>query len=248
MRPGMTSRMRDKRRFKCRTLLFFVFTGFLMNLVVTYACWIRVGFIEFDYMSKYWQVEAVDVFGYRQNGYRLGVHGWANSDIFTDPSHTLFNRKDVQMENIFEHDTTIVRTEDIGNSFGWPLLCVSEKTVSQNTRFIPAGSNLLSLTSIKGVTIDLTPKPKWYFSGLQTGINSWHFYSIPIAVKPFGLVLNTGIYATLLYLGRRLWILIRNKRRQSRNLCLSCGYAIENLETCPECGTDHAVSIEKLET
>jgi hypothetical protein len=236
----MISRMRKSRRFKCRTLLFFVFVGFLVNLVVTYACWIRAGFIEFGYDSKYWQVDHVDVFGYRQIGYRFGVHGWANSISTFEPNQLSFSYHALLDDDVVDRDTTIVNTLEFGASFGWPFFCVSNSEITRNTKSITAGMNFATVDTIKGTTVDITPQPKWYFGGVRTGINNWPYFSIPVAVQLRYLVANVVIYSVFLFETRRLWNYLRAGRRKRRGLCLACGYAVEEFEVCPECGTERA--------
>ena len=61
-----------------------------------------------------------------------------------------------------------------------------------------------------------------------------------ITYHPLGLILNPIIYALpvwLLLMGVR-WLLLarRSRRRERMGLCTGCGYRLEGLSVCPECG------------
>lgn len=67
-------------------------------------------------------------------------------------------------------------------------------------------------------------------------------HSLPLMPLWPGFATNTAFYAasiaTLwLTIGGGLHLLGTKKRRRKRGLCESCGYDIQGLETCPECGT-----------
>ena len=80
--------------------------------------------------------------------------------------------------------------------------------------------------------------------GLRTGIESpdflpcktnWH--RIPIAPFWFGWLLDIVFWSTIwLLLSTSLHAVVR-KSRTRRNRCPSCGYPLEDLTQCPECGT-----------
>jgi hypothetical protein len=191
----MTSRMRKSRRFRCRTVIFYLCAGFLLNLVVTYSCWFRIGFVEFGFDSIYWQIDHADAIGYHQNGHRFGVHGRAQSISTFEPSPLSFSYNALLNDDVVERDTTIVNTWELGVSFGWPFFCVSASDFERKTRFVDTDMNMATTDKIKWTTVDITPQPKWYYGGVRTGSKSWPFNSIPIAVRPLGLIANTIIYA-----------------------------------------------------
>ncbi len=198
-----------------------------------------MGFVEFDYDSKYWQVDHVDTSGYRQNGYRLGVHGWANSNFTFAPKPLSFGYDTILDEDVIEWDTTIANTEEFGASYGWPFLCITQNILVRKTRQLEAGMNFATVDAVKWTTVDISPQPKWYYEGIRTGIDSfWPFYSIPIAVQPLHFLANTLIYSVFVLGIQRVWIFIRTYRRKRKGLCLVCGYAVEDLGTCPECGVE----------
>lgn len=61
-----------------------------------------------------------------------------------------------------------------------------------------------------------------------------------VTYHPLGLILNPIIYALLAWLvlmGVRWMLLTRRARKRERQgLCVSCGYAMDDLSVCPECG------------
>ncbi len=78
-------------------------------------------------------------------------------------------------------------------------------------------------------------RPNW--------IPSWMpFYRIPIAPIWTGLFLNILFWSAAWYFPGVIWRTVRTHRRKRRGLCLACGYAAEDLDRCPECGSDHAAA------
>jgi hypothetical protein len=80
-------------------------------------------------------------------------------------------------------------------------------------------------------------------AGIRVGLPSpgpasfWNGRRIPLAPMWGGLVGNTLIFGMLIYFFVAISRGIRCRVRQKRGLCLACGYAVENLERCPECGS-----------
>jgi hypothetical protein len=73
--------------------------------------------------------------------------------------------------------------------------------------------------------------PKWWPISTEN-------YRMPIRPSWSGFILNTFFYSLIclfVYCSPRF---LRIRYRRSNNLCISCGYAIENLDTCPECGLE----------
>jgi hypothetical protein len=60
---------------------------------------------------------------------------------------------------------------------------------------------------------------------------------LPIAPIWGGLILNILFWSSLWFFPGVIWRSARYFLRKRRGLCLVCGYAIEDLERCPECGT-----------
>lgn len=56
----------------------------------------------------------------------------------------------------------------------------------------------------------------------------------------------TGLFFNLLFwficwlIPGILWRAVRTYRRKRRGLCVACGYAVEDFDVCPECGSDQA--------
>ena len=84
-----------------------------------------------------------------------------------------------------------------------------------------------------------TPHPRWYYRGIPLEPRDDFFgnQSIPIMLYPSGFAANTLIYAILLYGINRAWQLTIRAFRRKRGVCLSCGYDIQRLDSCPECNT-----------
>jgi len=78
----------------------------------------------------------------------------------------------------------------------------------------------------------------WDVSGAARalGIQTGRRYSLPLYPRPAGFAMNTLVYGagalalTLLADGWRLW------RRQKRSRCVRCGYDVNGVARCPECG------------
>jgi hypothetical protein len=68
--------------------------------------------------------------------------------------------------------------------------------------------------------------------------SSW--MRLPVMPVWNGLLLNVLLWSVLWSIPGPLRYGVRRYRRKRRGLCLACGYAVEDLEICPECGTDHA--------
>ena len=65
-------------------------------------------------------------------------------------------------------------------------------------------------------------------------------YTPKVTYHPLGLIVNPLIYAMpiwlVLMLIRHLLIVLKRRRRVARGVCLGCGYDIQELSECPECG------------
>lgn len=75
-------------------------------------------------------------------------------------------------------------------------------------------------------------------------------HSLPLMPLWPGFAVNTAFYAasiaTLwLTIGGGLHLLGTKKRRRKRGLCESCGYDIQGLPTCPECGRPGIVAADE---
>lgn len=63
---------------------------------------------------------------------------------------------------------------------------------------------------------------------------------LPIVPIWPGLFLDMLFWSLLWFIPGIIWQSIRIAKRKRRGHCLACGYAIEDFEVCPECGSDHA--------
>lgn len=80
------------------------------------------------------------------------------------------------------------------------------------------------------------PRGGIWISGLPTqGADR----SLPTAPHWGGFILNTMLYGGIPGLFLVVRVLITRVHRLRKQLCLFCGYEIEDLEVCPECGQTH---------
>jgi hypothetical protein len=238
MQRDMISRMRKSQRFNWRSILFFVSLGLLLNLVVAYSSAWRAGALGFsmaDGAYGNWNhfVEFED--GWRTDGTTFGVTGWYISHSITDPLD-LFNKD----RSVSDKGGTVQTTNKFGNRIGWPLRCIEcSQTWLEVKKLRPKAESEGLGRVISTINTDFTPRPYWYFKGIETNFNNsvlggW----IPIRVRPFQLILNTLIFSTVVYFIHSLIVRLKHSRRKHRGLCLACGYAVEDLEICPECATE----------
>ena len=78
-------------------------------------------------------------------------------------------------------------------------------------------------------------------AGFRSGINlsskTRKIRRIPITPFWFGMIFDTAIWAMVCITPGIVWRNLRRQLRNRRGLCSTCGYAIENLAVCPECGS-----------
>ncbi|MBY0307403.1 MAG: hypothetical protein K2Q09_01550, partial [Phycisphaerales bacterium] len=76
-----------------------------------------------------------------------------------------------------------------------------------------------------------THPPQWMWaSGTR--------YTCQIVYLPLwrGFALNTAVFATLLWVSQACFIAVRRSRRRAASRCELCGYPLDRLAKCPECG------------
>lgn len=121
--------------------------------------------------------------------------------------------------------------------FGWPIRAVYMDDPSLNYSIIDGAANAQDVLSYLDRMVDRTG----YRSGLQSPklFPCWmeHHY-IPIAPLWFGILVDTIFWGTCWLIPGAIWRTIRTYRRKRRGVCISCGYMIEDLEICPECGVE----------
>ena len=131
--------------------------------------------------------------------------------------------------------------------FGWPFRAIYMDAPSLNYSTIDGAATAQDVQSY----LDRMLSRTGYRSGVQSPkfFPCWmEYHYIPIAPLWFGILIDTVFWSICWVIPGAIWHSVRTARRKRRGLCLACGYAVEDLEVCPECGSDHAVSIEKLET
>jgi hypothetical protein len=77
-------------------------------------------------------------------------------------------------------------------------------------------------------------------AGLRYGVDiplSSSWMKLPVMPVWDGLLLNVLLWSFLWCIPGPIRGGVRTYRRKRRGLCLACGYAIEDLERCPECGS-----------
>lgn len=91
-------------------------------------------------------------------------------------------------------------------------------------------------------------------AGFRAGLRSpgptsfWNERRIPLAPMWSGLIANSVFFGLCWYLPGTIHRQIRHRRLMRQDLCLTCGYAVEDLEVCPECGSVSQHRVENLET
>ena len=60
---------------------------------------------------------------------------------------------------------------------------------------------------------------------------------LPLVPLPIGFTLNSVLFATAGYGAAHAYRRARASRRARRGRCTQCGYPVEQLAKCPECGT-----------
>ncbi len=76
-------------------------------------------------------------------------------------------------------------------------------------------------------------RPAWFPTWVIT-------YRVPITPLWGGILANMLSWSLLWFVLALIPARVVNRHRRRNGLCLACGYAVEDLEICPECGMDHA--------
>ncbi len=126
---------------------------------------------------------------------------------------------------------------------GWPFKCLywdQWKALKPYPSFVTSSNEIFPpyLGFDEAETDRLT-----MIAGLRTGLkynSNDRSRKIPIAPIWGGLILNILFWSAAWFFPGAIWRSVRTYRRKRRGLCLACGYAAEDLERCPECGSDHA--------
>jgi hypothetical protein len=79
--------------------------------------------------------------------------------------------------------------------------------------------------------------PAWIHCSSYHGV-----FRLPLAPIIHGLLANLAIHTTIASIPFILFAVIRRDHRKYNNRCLTCGYELNDLQTCPECGTESALN------
>ena len=231
--------MRKSRTQRRQGLLFYLVLGLLLNIVVAYSCGWRAGALGFsmaDGAYGNWThfVEFDD--GWSTEGTTLGVTGWYTSFYTSDPPD-LYNTDDSVSDKSGTHRTT----NNFGNRIGWPLRCIGYSHTWLEVMILRPKAESKNIGRVISTTdTDMTPMPHWYSKGIKTKLNNSVLTRIPVQIRPLQFAANTLFYGVGAFAIRLLIVRIKHSRRKRSGLCVACGYAIEDLNVCPECGADHA--------
>ena len=236
----MISRMRKSHTQHRRSLLFYLVLGLLLNIVIAYSCGGLAGALGFSYSDGAygdWDLFIESEDGWASNGTAFGISGWLDEYYVTDPSD--FYSDDMMI--VSEEGGTIYATRSSGNRIGWPLQCIqhSQKWI-EVTRLRSKAESKDKGRVIAKTDTEITPTPHWYFKGIKTNLKNSIFYQIPVQIRPLQFLVNTLFYSIVLYAIHLLIVRLKQSSRHRQGLCVGCGYAIEDLNVCPECGSDHA--------
>jgi len=129
------------------------------------------------------------------------------------------------------------RVSLIEDARGWPML-------TMRSRFrIDAAGNIVVSSGFDGVQLRSVALPTTWFGGALAGDlddKNWaEPYVLPLRPIWPGLVLNTLLYALVLWLLYRGSFVLRRHIRRKRGRCPKCGYDLRGQlpgAGCPECG------------
>ncbi len=109
---------------------------------------------------------------------------------------------------------------------GWPFETLESQLASRH-----AFGSLPSPAWPSAIRIPGVLRPEWF-------IHLGREYQDDLPLRPIwpAFALNTLFYAAIVFGASRLLLALRRSRRRRRYRCISCGYPISSLATCPECG------------
>ena len=229
--------MRNTQTHHRRRIIFYVVLGIFINFMVANSSGWRAGALGFsgaDNGYGDWTHFVEFEGGWESKGTTFGVSGWIDEHYTTDPPD-LYSEDD----DLSDQAGTLHSTMTGGTRIGWPFRCIQMSEVwHEETVFGPAIEN--ERRSITNQKTDQTPTPYWYYKGIETKLNNSVLYRVPVQIRPIQFLINTLFYSIVMFGVLHLVVRYKRNRRNRRELCISCGYAVEDLEVCPECGSDHA--------
>jgi len=122
--------------------------------------------------------------------------------------------------------------------FGWPMRAMYWDSVGWSPGggsgyFQPFAKKINSRAGLN----DGFATPRWWPTSDQN-------YRMPIKILWGGFLVNVILFASLWIVPGFVWRTGRTQRRRHRGLCVECGYALEDLDACPECGTAISSPVE----
>lgn len=108
---------------------------------------------------------------------------------------------------------------------GWPLRALIERSLGK-------GADAKLIGSDPPASLDALTSPG--------KLRSWgaDYRTMPIFPIWSGLLVNTALYASLVWLATFGLGIARRAKRTRRGRCAECGYELAGLTKCPECGTE----------
>lgn len=126
--------------------------------------------------------------------------------------------------------------------FGWPKRVLSYDAFSTGISISDRDAQAYYKPAVQAYHRKVSKK-----AGVHQGLDrpAWlpsfiSLNTVPVAVNWTGLFANTIFWGICWLIPGAIWRTVRTYRRRRRGLCLACGYVVEDLEVCPECGSDHA--------
>jgi len=113
--------------------------------------------------------------------------------------------------------------------FGWPMRMVSREQYDTLIAATPGNNTQLDELNDMGI----------YRRGIKlpwTRAATFNPVYLPIQIRWTGLAVNTLFWSLWWLIPAWLLQTLRARRRLRRGLCPVCGYTVEELDICPECG------------
>lgn len=204
----------------------YVLAGFVVNLVVAWGCVVAHGVVPFEW-NPYYNPHTGDPVAFFVNQ-RFGTE-WVNG--CARPG-TLIGRYPEKVKHYtgspwWPREAVTLSGREFAQAAGWPLLSFSAwQTIVEHE--LPGDEGLQWERSVHtGMAWSTPVKSGWdnELPALLPYLPIWR-----------GVIINTGVYAAL------MWVLIaapqalRRHLRRRRNQYPSCGYPDAGTGRCPECG------------
>lgn len=230
MRRGMIFRMRKDNKSSAKTVVLFILLGMVLGQIIAYGLW------RFKWPNRFpGDGTTPSYVGMLNETTSLWIWEGAGACIRREGQHSSDPIDFVSPPDFIrgEGDGTIIENASVGYYYGWPMHSLQMLERFENrTSYITSPDNP---TKISRESIDVSPKPLWWYQGKFSSTTST-LNQIPIAIKPFGFIINSLVYASIIFVAWTARTKIVSIRRNRRGQCIICGYSIEGLTVCPECG------------